>query len=812
MTRKLITLFAALTMVFESYGETYLFDNEWRFHRGGMQGAEAIDFNDSDWRLLDLPHDWSIEDIPGTQSPFDHYAISQVSGGYTTGGTGWYRKTFVMPESSRGKQVYIQFDGVYMNCDVWLNGRHLGNHPYGYTSFWYDISDFIRTGEKNIIAVQVRNEGQNSRWYSGSGIYRHVWLRITDPVHIEQWGVMITAPSVSAEKSLVCISTGIINNSDKPANVRLVTTFFNPGGDNIAAVSSELTVGPRQKQIIKNDTPFENPELWSPDNPVLYKAVSKVFCNGTQSDTQETKFGIRSIEFSPVKGFLLNGIPMKMKGGCVHHDNGPLGARAYDRAEERRVELLKVNGFNAVRCSHNPPSPAFLDACDRLGMLVIDEAFDMWRLPNNPYDYHLWFDEWWERDIESMVRRDYNHPSIILWSIGNEIKEMENPAVISLQKQLAGKVRELDPSRPVTGAVNHLRPEKDPFFSNLDVCGYNYAASGDHGVEDIYRLDHARVPDRIMLGTESYPLTAFDSWMSVIDNDFVIGDFVWTAFDYIGEASIGWMGYWHEDFFPWNLAWCGDIDICGWKRPQSFYRDVLWKDNQLSIFITPPEPTFPVNPRKQHWSRWGWHDAASDWNWPGMEAIPLKVTVYSSCESVELFQNNRSLGKKQTGRDTRYMAEWEIPYSPGVIKAIGYNGRKKVASSLLETAGAVSALKLTPDRNTIRADGQDLSFVTVELTDMNGLRNPKADNLINFSLQGEGEIIAVHNSNPMSIESFTLPRCKAWQGRCLVIIKSNGREGEIKLIASSEGIKDCSVILRAESVPVMNAIIQGSPE
>jgi len=530
----------------------------------------------------------------------------------------------------------------------------------------------------------------------------------------------------------------------------------------------------------------------------MYKAVTELFSNEGPADIQVSDFGIRSIAFSPAKGFLLNGSQLKLKGGCVHHDNGPLGARAYDRAEERRVELLKACGYNAVRCAHNPPSPAFLDACDRLGMLVIDEAFDMWRLGNNPYDYHLWFDDWWEKDIAGMISRDFNHPSVIMWSIGNEIKEMENPDVIAVAKKLASRVRALDPSRPVTAAVNHLRPEKDPFFACLDVCGYNYAASGDHGISDICQFDHNRVPDRIMYGSESYPMAAFASWMSVLDNDYVIGDFVWTAFDYIGEASIGWRGYWQEDFYPWNLAYCGDIDICGWKRPQSFYRDVLWEKNKLSLFVSPAIPSFPVNPNKQEWSRWEWYDVVADWNWPGMEGKPLKVTVYSSCETVELFLNKRSLGKKNTARSTRYMAEWEVPYAPGIIEAVGYSGKKRVNVARLQTAGNARAITLVPDRRVIKADGNDLSYVTVELTDGNGLRNPKATDLLNFRVEGNGSIVAVHNANPVSTESFSLPTRKAWQGRCLVIIKSNGQAGDIKLTVSSDRLYESTLLLQAE--------------
>ena len=539
---------------------------------------------------------------------------------------------------------------------------------------------------------------------------------------------------------------------------------------------------------------LKSPHLWSPDSPDLYKAVSEVYTDEKLTGKIETQFGIRSISFDPVNGFMLNGKTLKLKGGCVHHDNGPLGSRAYDRAEERRVELLKASGFNAIRCSHNPPSPAFLDACDRLGMLVIDEAFDMWGDPKNPGDYHLFFNDWWKKDIENMVLRDRNHPSVIMWSIGNEIPGRHKPEVVETAKKLGDFIRKLDPTRPVTSAVNDLKPDKDPYFATLDIAGYNYASGGDHNQQSLYSKDHDRLPGRIMYGSESYPLEAFGSWMDVIDNPFVIGDFVWTAFDYIGEASIGWRGYWQkQDFFPWNLAYCGDIDICGWKRPQSYYRDVLWKEDQLSVWVTPPEPSFELNAERQSWSKWHWYDAVDDWNWKGYEGRTMEVNVYSSCEQVELFLNGKSLGKKPTNRSTKYMAVWQVPYQQGILRAVGYKGKKQVRISELKTAEDPSQIRLEADRSEIRADGQDLSYITVELCDLNGIRNPKAENLISFSLEGPGTILAVGNANPVSLESYQLPQRKAWHGRCLVIVKSEKTAGRITLKASSPGMVPVSV-------------------
>jgi beta-galactosidase len=778
-----------------------LFDDGWRFQRGGAQGAEAADFDDSGWRRLDLPHDWSIEDLPGTRTPFDPKAISQVQGGFTLGGTGWYRKSFDVPESQRGRRVVIQFDGVYMNAEVWLNGRRVGEHPYGYTSFWFDLTDKVNFGGRNVLAVKVKNEGENSRWYSGSGIYRHVWLKTLEPTHVAQWGTYITTPEVSASSAKVKLKTLVRNESDAAARVRLVTRLLDPAGAEVSRVEDDKNVEAKGAYEFEQDTTLKSPALWSPESPALYTAVAEVYRERQLTDRVETKFGVRSISFDAVAGFRLNGQTVKLKGGCLHHDNGPLGARAYDRAEERRVQLLKAAGYNALRMSHNPPSPAFLDACDRLGMLVIDEAFDTWREGKNPHDYHLFFEEWWQRDIESMIARDRNHPSVIMWSTGNEIPNRHRPEVARLSKTLADYIRKIEPTRPVTSAVNELREDKDPYFATLDIAGYNYAAGGDHLKQSLYATDHARVPDRIMVGTESYPLEAFDAWMNVVDHSYVIGDFVWTAFDYIGEASIGWRGYWQEsNFYPWNLAYCGDIDVCGWKRPQSFYRDALWKENQLSIFVRAPSPTFEPNPKRQTWSKWHWHDVVADWNWKGLEGKLLDVEVYSSCEYVTLYLNGKFLGRQETNRSNQFKATWRVPYQPGSLRALGFVNPERVAAANVElrTANAPARISLTADRAELKHDGQDLSYVTVELLDSRGVRNPKAENLVKFSIEGPGTIVGVGNANPVSTESFQQPQRKAWQGRALVIVKSDLRPGRIVLHATSQGLPPARLLINTE--------------
>ncbi len=778
--------------------QTILFDAGWKFHRGGAQRAEQPEFDDAAWRTIDLPHDWSLEDIPGTSSPFDREAIGQVSAGFTAGGTGWYRKTFDVPETQKTRRTVVQFDGVYMNAEVWINGVSLGSHPYGYTSFWYDVTDKLKYGSRNVLAVKVRNEGENSRWYSGSGIYRHVWLRILDPVHVAQWGTAITTADVSAASAKVRVQTRVDNGTGSAVTVAVTTRIVAPGGAEVGRTSSEQSIGANGTTSVEQEVLVRNPALWSTESPSLYRAVSEVRSSGQLRDDVETPFGIRSISFDVTRGFELNGKPMKLKGGCIHHDNGPLGARSYDRAEERRVELLKAAGFNAIRSAHNPPAPALLAAADRLGMLVIDEAFDMWRDAKNPHDYSLFFDEWWQKDVESMILRDRNHPSVIAWSIGNEVPGMDTPRVVETARTLAAFVTKTDPTRPVLAAVNNLNPKKDPFFAALDVAGYNYGSGGDHRKEAIFKTDHARVPSRIMIQTESYPLEAFQSWMDALDHPWVLGDFVWTAFDYIGESSIGWRGYWQEQsFFPWNLAFCGDIDICGWKRPQSYYRDALWKENQLSIWVTPPKPSFEENPNRQSWSKWHWFDVVPDWNWSGHESRPLRVDVYSSCEEAELLLNGKPLGRKRTDRASRFTATWDVPYQPGELKAIGYRGGKQVSSTVLKTARDVSEIAVAADRDRITADGQDLSYVTVELRDASGTRHPKAEHPVAFKVDGPGTIVGVGNANPVSLESYQRPERKAWQGRALAIVRSGNAPGDIRLRVKSPGLPDKEITIRS---------------
>ncbi|WP_207492319.1 glycoside hydrolase family 2 TIM barrel-domain containing protein [Aridibaculum aurantiacum] len=788
----LFILVLACTASAQTSSRNILFDKDWRFYLGNDTAARLSSFNDAGWRKLDLPHDWSIEDIPGTNSPFSADAISGVSGGFTVGGTGWYRKSFTIPAAQKGKRVVVQFDGVYMNADFWINGHHLGNHPYGYTSFAYDLTDHIDPNGTNVIAVQVKNEGRNSRWYSGSGIYRHVWLNYLQPVHVAQWGTFVTTPKVTKAGATVNVKTKVQNETAKPASIKLVTIVKDGKGVEKARKTSQQTIAANNVFELSQDINVTAPKLWSLEAPALYTAVTEVYNNNQLADVVTTPFGIRTISFDAVNGFQLNGKTVKLKGGCVHHDNGALGAKAYDRAEERKVELLKASGYNAIRTSHNPPSPYFLEVCDRLGMLVIDEAFDTWNERKNRQDYHLYFEDWWQRDLQSMIYRDRNHPSIIMWSTGNEIPNRGKPEVAAVAKKLSDYVKTLDTTRPVTAGVNGIDQNPEAFLAALDVAGYNYA-------EASYEGDHEKFPNRVMYGAESFALDAYDYWMDVVDMPWVIGDFVWTSFDYIGEASIGWLGYpQNKNFFPWNLAYCGDIDVCGWKRPQSHYRDALWMKDKVSVFVKPPKPTFAEwNEKLETWARWHWHDVVANWTFPGYEDSTLDVSVFSSADEVELFLNNKSLGRKPTNRSNKYTANFNVPYAKGELKAVGYTNNKQVTSSVLRTAGNAAKLKLTADRTVInKAD--DLSYITVEVVDANGVRLPNAEELVKFTVDGPATIVGVANANPKSLESLTKPQRTTWQGRCQVIIKSNGKAGTINLKATAAGLPVATVAITAK--------------
>ena len=780
------------------------FDADWRFIRDSVAGAEQPGFNDSKWRVLDLPHDWSIEDLPEqipgkTIGPFSKESEGALNGGstgHTVGGTGWYRKTFTLDSTDKNKLITVYFEGAYTETDVWVNGNYAGSHKHGYTSFYFDISKFCKpVSEKNVIAVRVMNKGKNSRWYSGSGIYRHVKLIVTNPLHIDTWGVYVTTPKVSADESIVKVISNISNGKNEKSNIIIRARLLDANEKSVATSETSSSVNANDKTQITQEIIIKSPKLWSPESPYLYKAEVTVFVNEHVEDMTTTNFGIRSISFSAESGFMLNGKKMELKGGCVHHDNGILGAAAIDRAEERRVEVLKANGFNAIRSSHYPPSPTFLDACDRLGMLVIDEAFDMWQKPKNPDDYHKFFDEWWERDLSSMILRDRNHPSIILWSIGNEIQERADSSGLAIIRKFRPLINQFDPTRSVTSAVCEFwdNPGRTwsataPTFALLDVSGYNYQWWQ-------YESDHKLFPQRIMVGTESVPQHAFENWQLVEKDPYVVGDFVWTAMDYLGESGIGHTvcDSTKDDFsmsWPWFNSWCGDIDLIGNKKPQSYYRDVVWRRSKIEMAVHAPLPAGC----KEKISYWGWPDEQQSWTWPGNEGKRMTINVYSRLPVVRLELNGKIIDEKKI-RDSSITAKFEVPYEPGELDAIAVDNGKEIANVVLKTANAPQAIRLKADRSTIHADRNDLSYVTLEIVDDKNNVVPNSNVPVEFLVKGAGELAGVGNANPSDMASFKQPGRNTFRGRCLVILRPKGSTGNIVLEARSPGLQSAKIVI-----------------
>jgi len=807
---KVSWLFVFVTTILQaqnsSSSRTRSFDTDWSFKKDSVaSGPEKLNFDASSWRKVDLPHDWSVEDLSNQTpdsivGPFIKSSPGSTFDGFISGGKAWYRNTFLVNKEDLGKTVYLQFDGIYMNSDVWVNGHHLGNHPYGYTPIYYDLTAYLQpVGKENVIAVQVKNEGKNSRWYAGSGIYRHAWLTIVNPLHVEVWGVHVSTLKVSKSSAEVQLVTTVRNTGKNDAVFTVQTKFINKNGKVAGITKTNSTVKAGDKTDVLQKMELENPKLWSTQTPNLYKAKVTIFENNKITDIVNTTFGVRDIKIDVQHGLLINGVSTKLKGGCIHHDYGPLGAAAIDRAEERKIELLKENGFNAIRLSHNPPSQQFLDICDRMGMLVIDEAFDAWEKTKFEDDYHLYFKEWWNKDLTNMILRDRNHPSIILWSIGNEIRERADSAGLEITKMLKKRVQELDNTRMVTEAVCDFWDARRTYnweehapaiFKILDVSGYNYMLNK-------YESDHQKYPERIMLGTESYPLKTLENWQLIDKNPYIIGDFVWTAMDYRGEAGCGFstlvpVSQTKKRVFlkwPWFNAFCGDLDFIGDKKPQSFYRDVVWRRSKIEMFVHKPIP----DGMKEIVNDWGWPDILKSWTWPGQENKKMNVIVYARCQSVKLELNGKVIGEQEVPENS-ITVTFNIPYQAGTLVAKGYNNGAEIASSILKTTGAPAAIRLKADRSKIKADRSDLSYVNVEIVDAHGNLIPNAENIeVNYSISGNGEIAGVGNGNPIDVSSFQLPKKKIYHGKGLAIIRPKETAGKIILTAKAKGLKDDSI-------------------
>lgn len=782
-----------------SGGREELFNDSWKFIRADIRGAEQPGFDDTAWRDVYLPHDYSIEDLDPAEGvkqvgPFSEQSPGGASTGHVMGGTAWYRKHFRLDKADKGKLVKILFDGVYMNADVWLNGHHLGRHPYGYTAFSFDLTPYLNpAGEENVLAVQVKNEGQNSRWYSGSGIYRDVTLIKTNPLHIGLWGVFVRTKKVTEEKANVAVDVQVENESTEVKSFTLRLDFIVPDGRKGTYFEDKKELAPGSRFNYKHEFALEDYHLWAIDNPQLYTLVVRLMDGDKIIDEVKETFGVRTIDFSAEKGFLLNGEHVLLKGGNLHHDNGPLGAAAFEDAEYRRVRIMKENGFNAIRTAHNPPSKLFLEACDRLGMLVMDESFDQWQKPKNPQDYHLYFDDYWEKDLSSMVLRDRNHPSVIIWSIGNEIKERADQSGLEIAARLIEKVKEFDDTRPVTQGIcsfwdnpGKIWKDTEPAFALLDVHGYNYQWQQ-------YEADHAGFSERVMIGTESVAKEAFENWEMVEKHPYVIGDFVWTGMDYLGESGIGNSKLDNDSTsflppWPWYNAWCGDISILGHKKPQMYYRDVVWRNSQLEMLVHAPIP----EGRSEVVSFWGWPDERKSWNWQGSEGKVLQVSVYTRCDEVKIELNGRDMGTKPVSAETRLTASFGVPYEPGELTAIGFIKGREVERQSIKSSGKPAGLRIVAEHGSIKPSPAGLAYFNLEVVDENGMLVPDAEVGVGFDIKGAGTLQAVENGNPVDMKSFRQPQVKTFRGQCQLIVRPGTKAGVINVTAKSEGLEEGS--------------------
>ncbi len=764
-----------------------LLDADWHFMLGDAPDAASPALDDAAWRKLDLPHDWSIE------SDFDEKAPAGSDGGYLPTGIGWYRKTFYADKTLQGKTLRLYFEGAYMNSEVFVNGERAGGHPYGYSSFFCDITPYLHFGQENVVAVRVDNSQQkNCRWYTGSGIYRHVWLLTTEALYIDDWSVYIRpTPQESGDDWQLDIDMRYVDGAQTGAKPEIRHTVYDEAGKAIAT-----STGGHTDQSLS----INRPKLWSPDTPYIYKVCTQLIVGGKVVDEVVNTTGFRSIAFDNEKGLLVNGKPVLLNGGCVHHDNGVLGARSFDAAEARKVRLLKEAGFNAVRTSHNVPSEAFLHECDRQGLLVIDEAFDGWRDAKNKHDYSTLFDQWWKHDIEAMVLRDRNHPSIFCWSIGNEVIERKKLEVVTTARKLADHVRALDPTRPVTSALTTWDKEWeifDPLAAVHDIVGYNYQL---HRAES----DHERVPSRIIMQTESYPRDAFRNWDLVQNHSYILGDFVWTALDYLGESSIGRAyykgkekdGFHTEHLYPWHGGYCGDIDLTGLRKPISHYRDMLYNPDK-KLYMAVREPNGYRGEIKV--TDWGVWPTWESWNWQGHEGKPIEVEVCSHYPKVRLYLNDALVGESPAGYEQQFKAVFTLPYQEGTLRAAGVdaNGTEQ-ETVVLKTAGASASIRLTTQEPNIKADGQDLAFVIAEVVDKEGNVVPDAANEITFSIRGAGTLEATGSADLKDETSYTASVRKVWKGRAIAVVRSAKQGGKVTLKAVAKGLSSASIIIRTK--------------
>jgi beta-galactosidase len=784
-----------------------LLDEDWKFFNADVHGAETNGFNDHNWSTVRVPHDWAITgnfdmnlDVQMVQVVEDGEKIPRLRTGRTGAlpifGVGWYRKIVPITDDDRTKRLFIEFDGAMSLAKIYLNGNFIGDWPYGYSSFSFELTDYVQFGKDNVLAVRLENKPESSRWYAGAGIYRHVRLVKTSTTHVAHWGTYITTPSVSQKQAEINIKTEINGVAESKAEVKLVTDIFAGSGEKAGSSVSKQRMA--SKLEFNQTVKIKNPQLWSTETPNLYTAVSKVYVDNILKDEYQTTFGCRSIRFDKDNGFFLNEKPVKIQGVCMHHDLGPLGTAVNRRATERQLEMLIEMGVNSIRTSHNPPSPELVQLCDEMGIMLQVEAFDEWKYGKNANGYHLYFEKWAERDLRNMVRRDRNHPSVIMWSIGNEIREQGTEKE---GKEIAGFLaricREEDPTRPVTaGFDNHANAIKNGLADEVDLVGFNYKPHD-------YKRKREEHPEFVLYGSETastvssrgeykfpgqevkspwyqdYHVSSYDleypGWASTPDTEFemqddcefILGEYVWTGFDYLGEPTP------YNEGTPARSSYFGIIDLAGLKKDRFYLYQSKWSNTPV-LHLLP---------------HWNWHDRIG-------QQVP--VYCYTNYPKAELFVNGESMGVKQKdkmNKYTRYRLMWnDVIYQPGEIKVVAYDeSNKAVAERIIRTAGEPFTIRLTADRNTITAGGKDLSFVTVEILDKEGNLCPRADNLLFFEVKGTGKLKALCNGSPIDQTSFSSNYMRAFNGKLVATIESDKLSGDAVLNVSGGRLKNQSI-------------------
>jgi beta-galactosidase len=794
------------------------FNKGWKFHKGDIDGAQNADLDDASWRDLTLPHDWAIE------GPFDS-SYNARSGGLPFHGTAWYRKQFDMPVTASGKHITLHFDGAMNNAKVWLNGNMIGDRPYGYIGFSVDLSPHLNYGGSNVIAVQLAPEDFSSRWYPGAGIYRNSWLEINNEVHVPKWGTFITTPEISTDSAKINVRTEVKSTASSQAIITLRTTIYDPNMQEVAEVSSTIETKANGLVVEEHNTQVPTPLLWDLETPNLYVAKTAVLKDNTVLDTYETTFGIRTIEYGADFGFKLNGKKTRFKGVCLHHDLGPLGTAVNTRATERQLEIMQDMGVNAIRTSHNPPSPEQVQLCDQMGLMIQVEAFDVWQMAKVENDYSKHFDDWHEQDLRDMIRAFRNSPSVVMWSIGNEILEQShNTKGTEIAKKLVAICKDEDTTRPTTAGFNQYRkPMENGMADAIDLVGWNYKPRkygevlekhpdwivyGSETSSTVSSRGTYHLPIEKYKKHESLEITSYDfigpPWAYPPDIEFEalektpknLGEFIWTGFDYLGEPTPyggkdnSTNGYWNGDW-PARSSYFGAVDLCGLPKDRFYLYQSQWTSAPM-VHVLP------------------------HWNWEGKEGEIIPVVAYTNAEEVELIVNGKSLGRKRKGIDKmpipinfidweggRYKGNhmspfrlmWEVPYQPGSLKVVAYNNDVEVAEKHINTAGKPAKIELIPDREVLESDGQDISFITVRITDKYGNICPNADHLVDFSVSDLGIIAAVGNGDPASTAPFQSNQRKAFNGLCMLMVKTTKETGTIDVHATSDALQKASVSL-----------------